>query len=136
MKKLFAIIAAVAFVSTVYGQKRGTVTIDYNSVQLDSLISMSHKIDSEQSTLNGYRVQVYSGSGVKAKAEAKAAQIKLQTLYPNEKVYIVYNAPFWRVRIGDFRYRSEALPLLSDVKTQFAGSYTVRDHTVRKKIFK
>ena len=136
MGKLFALIMAVSMLSAAYGQKRGTVTIDYHSAQLDSLISTNHKIESDQPNINGYRVQVYSGSGVKAKAEAKAAQAKLQTLFPDEKVYIVYNAPFWRVRIGDFRYRSEALPLLSKVKSHFAGSYAVRDYTVRKRSFR
>lgn len=122
--------------TAVYAQKRGSVNIEYKGAKLDSLISLSHKIESAQTTLNGYRVQVYSGSGQKSKEEAKAAQAKLQSSFPNEKIYIDYNAPFWRVRIGDFRFRSEALPLLSKVKAQFAGSYTVRDVSVRKRIFK
>lgn len=110
--------------------------VEFSSMQLDSLTQEYLRSNLEMSTLDGYRIQIYSGSGTKAKSEALTAKLKFNEAFPLEKVYVVYNAPFWRVRTGDFRFRSEALPLLERVKRQFPGSYTVRDNTVRKKTFK
>ena len=57
-------------------------------------------------------------------------------MYPSEKVYIIYNAPFWRVRVGDYRSRSEAMKLMNKLQANFSGSYIVRDNTVRKSTFR
>lgn len=89
-----------------------------------------------QTSLEGFRVQIYSGSGVKSKDEAQSIQAKFLRTRPDVKAYIVYNAPFWRVRVGDFRSRSEAMVLLEEVKGAFSGSYIVRDNTVKKKTFR
>lgn len=133
MKHILLILTAVVL-STL--SVRAQAEVEFSSVQLDSLTQEYLRANFETSTLDGYRIQVYSGSGTKAKSEALAAKLKFNEAFPLEKVYVVYNAPFWRVRTGDFRFRSEALPLLEKVKRQFPGSYTVRDNTVRKKSFK
>lgn len=116
--------------------QRKSVEVTFSSVALDSLASNFLRESCDVQTIDGYRIQIYSGSGAKAKTEAQNARTKFVAAFPTEKVYIVYNAPFWRVRTGDFRYRSEALSLLEKVKRQFPGSYTVRDNTVKKKSFK
>ncbi|MCF0191435.1 MAG: SPOR domain-containing protein [Marinilabiliaceae bacterium] len=120
----------------VEGQAKGSVQVEYSSLKLDSLINYNVKSNYNQTTLDGFRIQIYSGSGVSAKQEAQAAQSKFLELFPLEKAIVIYSAPFWRVRIGDYRYRSEALSLLNRVKKQFPGAYTVRDNTIRKRSFK
>ena len=58
---------------------------------------------------------------------------KILELFPNiNEVYVVYNAPFWRVRVGNFRDRCEAMPLLNKIKLQFPGTYAVRDNAIKK----
>ena len=130
------LIAVLLGTGSIMAQNRKTVEAEYSSVQLDSLVQGYVRENHEMQTLDGYRIQIYSGSGAKAKAEAQTAKQRFAAAFPTEKIYVVYNAPFWRVRTGDFRFRSEALPLLSKVKHTFPGSYTVRDNTVRKKSFK
>lgn len=118
------------------GQQKGSLSVRYATASLDSVINYSARMNYAQATLEGFRVQIYSGSGVTSKDEAMLAQQKFITMYPNERVYVIYNAPFWRVRIGDYRSRSEALPMLVKLRGTFAGSYIVRDNTVRKKTFR
>lgn len=130
------LMAFVLGTGSVMAQQKGIVSTEFSSVQLDSLTQSFVRENHEMQTLDGYRIQIYSGSGAKAKAEAQNAKQRFAAAYPLEKIYVVYNAPFWRVRTGDFRFRSEALPLLNRVKKQFPGSYTVRDNTVRKKSFR
>lgn len=120
----------------IVAQQKKTVEVDFSSTQLDSLTQNFVRDNYEMQTLDGYRIQIYSGSGAKAKVEAQTAKQRFASAFPTEKIYVVYNAPFWRVRTGDFRFRNEALPLLYRVKKVFPGSYTVRDNTIRKKSFR
>ena len=94
---------------------------------------VGHQEDNSRvAVFEGYRIQLYSGSGVNSKKEAMAVKIKFLSLFPDEKVDLFYNAPFWRVRVGGYRFKNEALPLLTKVKTHFPSSYMVKDNQVKK----
>lgn len=113
----------------------GQFALTCESAALDSMLRVNVRTNYNQSTIDGYRIQVYSGSGVSSKNDAAKAQSAFLKLFPDEKVYMTYSAPFWRVRIGDYRFRSEAMTLLAKVKRHFPGSYVVRDNSVRKNAF-
>lgn len=117
-------------------QSKGRLNVQFTTASLDSLVRYNAQSNSNQTTLDGFRIQIYSGSGVTSKNDAAETQAKFMKMYPAEKAYIIYNAPFWRVRVGDYRSRSEALRLLSKLQGTFSGSYVVRDNTVRKQTFK
>ncbi|MCD7848533.1 MAG: SPOR domain-containing protein [Parabacteroides sp.] len=57
----------------------------------------------------GYRTQVFSGNNQrKSKDEAFRKEKEINELFPDVPTYVTYNAPFWRVRVGDFRSHEEA----------------------------
>lgn len=114
----------------------GKLNVRFMTASLDSLVRYSAQSNANQTTLDGFRIQIYSGSGVTSKNDAAETQARFMKMYPEEKAYIIYNAPFWRVRVGDYRTRSEAMRLLNKLGGSFSGSYIVRDNTVRKQTFK
>ncbi len=132
--KIFLLLATFAIPLFAFSQA-GTEKIELHGTGIDSLFIYNTRTNTNQGTLEGYRIQIYSGSGVSAKKEALEAQNKFLESWSKERIFVTYNAPFWRVRIGDYRYRGEALSLLQQIKKQFPGSYIVRDNTVRKKAF-
>lgn len=131
-----ALTATSLFATEANAQQAGTLNVEFMTPSLDSLITHCQRSNYNQTQLDGFRVQIYSGSGIKSKDEAASAQARFLKAFPDKKAYIIYNAPFWRVRVGDFRSRSEAMAMLNAVKPSFSGSYIVRDNTVRKKNFR
>ena len=81
--------------------------------------------------IEGFRIQLYSGTGAKARQEAQEVKTKMLSSYPDVSVLVEYNAPFWRVRTGSFRHKHEALPLLKRIKPGFPNSYIVRDAAIK-----
>lgn len=68
----------------------------------------------------GYRIQVYSDGNqrnAKKQTQLKAAQVSRR--FPNMRTYISYSAPFWRLRVGDFRSRSEADAAAAQLRQAF-----------------
>ena len=61
--------------------------------------TITHKI------IEGYRIQLFSG---REEWIAKKIEAGLKVKYL-EKVYLIYEAPFYKVRIGDFRNRDNAV---------------------------
>ncbi|MCF6365371.1 MAG: SPOR domain-containing protein [Bacteroidales bacterium] len=76
----------------------------------------------------GWRVQIYFGSGQKAMAEAQSAKKHFLIRYGNNLgAYIVYDSPFYKVRVGDFRTKAEALNFKDKIKSTFHESWIVTD---------
>ena len=77
---------------------KGTVTVRGSDALRNMLGKRLHgegveKTDSAAFLkIQGYRTQVFSGNN----------------LFPDVSTYVTYNAPFWRLRIGDFRSHEEA----------------------------
>lgn len=76
--------------------------------------------------VSGYRIQVISTMD---RARALAAKAKLLSMFPSQECYLSYQSPYFRVRIGNFRKRSDAKALERQLEPYFpAGIFVVRDH--------
>lgn len=74
------------------------------------------KSTARRTTQRGFRVQIYSGA---SRNEAYAEQARFQQLYRDIDTYISYEEPNYRVKVGDFRGRSEATRLMQSLRGQF-----------------
>lgn len=80
----------------------------------------------------GFRAQVFTGNNQrKSKEEAIRKEQMIKEVYPDLPTYINYTAPFWRLRVGDFRSREEAYSLMRELKEAFPSfakeMYIVKD---------
>lgn len=77
----------------------------------------------------GYRIQAYSDNNFRtAKSSAKARAKAIAMKYPQYRSYLTYKAPFWRLKIGDFRSHGEAIKVLNQMRRSFpnfSGELTV-----------
>jgi len=71
-------------------------------------------------SMPGFRVQVYSSNVQKtAKDEAYKLEKDLKAAFPEYAVYVIYESPSWKVRLGDFKTKTEANAFLSLVVGEF-----------------
>src|SRR5690606_5971956 len=69
-----------------------------------------------RTTAMGFRVQIYSGAN---RSEAYSEQARFKSLYKDIDTYITYEEPNYRVKVGDFRSRSDAQELMQGLRKQF-----------------
>jgi|SRR5690606_14781579 len=74
------------------------------------------KKNATRTTAMGFRVQIYSGAN---RSDAYAEQARFKTLYKDIDTYVSYEEPNYRVKVGDFRSRSEAQDLMQGLRKQF-----------------
>lgn len=67
-------------------------------------------------TALGFRVQIYSGS---SRNEAYAIQARFQQQFDGISTYVSYTQPNYRVKVGDFRSRSEAQAFMNEIRRSF-----------------
>lgn len=69
----------------------------------------------------GYRIQVFSSNNqYSAKTEAFRRETAIKQSMPDMPSYVRYQAPFWRVRVGDFQTYEDAYAKLVEFRKTFA----------------
>jgi len=89
-----------------------------------------NKADGE---FNGWRIQFYSTTD---RRNMENTLKRLKSAYPSVKFTWVYDTPYYRLRAGAFRYRSDLLPLQFELKKEFPGAFPIEDKIVPKKLSK
>lgn len=70
----------------------------------------------------GYRIQVYSDNNQRmARSNAERIASRISSEYPLLGTYMVYKAPYWRLKVGDFLTREEAVAVMAELKKSFAS---------------
>ena len=64
----------------------------------------------------GFRIQVLNTTD---RTQALAAKSKLLAQYPDHKTYLMYTAPYFKIRFGNFVERSEADELKKELAKMF-----------------
>ena len=92
------------------------------------LASMNSQISSNSSRrLSGYRVRIFNDNKQNARGASEAAMGRFKGMYPGIAAYRTYSNPFFKVTVGDFRTKSEAMRLLQQVKGSFPSAFIVKE---------
>ncbi len=105
----------------------GTIQI-YQDPSLMILLEKSNRIK-EKEGLEGFRIQLYSGSEQNARDKANEISQEFMIAFPefNSKlIYTEYQAPYFKLRVGDYRNKNEAFEFYHLVKKNFPNSYIVK----------
>lgn len=96
-------------------------------IRLDSLVMRHTRVNKLKDGFDGFRVQLFSGSGTEARLQANNLRAEFMTIYPDVPAYLVYQAPNFKVRVGDFRTELEAIHLQRELAYQYPGGFVSRD---------
>ena len=75
----------------------------------------------------GYRVRIYFDNQQNSRAMSQAAMTRFSASYPSIPAYWSYQAPFFKVTVGDYRTKSEAMELLRAIKESFPTAFVVKE---------
>ena len=85
----------------------------------------------QEETILGFRIQVAATSSIDDAGAVKAAA---QGLFSTDTVYVVYDPPVYKVRVGDFPTRLEAnqrLPIVQE--GGYPDAWVVPDRVIRRR---
>lgn len=131
MGRILVLISLVLCASRVSAQADTSSGVTVNKdPRIDLLVNKQIEIN-EITTRNsrrsaaGYRILVVSSNNRNKVIEAKT---KMYREFPELKAYLMYQSPFYRLKVGNFRERSEAEEYLSQIQRIYpTGAYVVTD---------
>jgi hypothetical protein len=77
--------------------------------------------------IDGFRVEIFFSSELDAKEKAIKKKKEFLSTYPDNTVHVMYVSPNFRVRVGDFRTKNEALKLYKEIKDNYPVAFIVTD---------
>jgi hypothetical protein len=133
MRFLFVCLSLFTAVSFSFAQDR----MNINSLNQNTAISSDYyekpalkvierkfiEEHSRSKTMSGYRVQVFFGS----REEALRLKGEFLQLFPDQKAFVSYQAPNFKLRVGNFRNQLDAEKFLHAIKEEFPSAYVVND---------
>lgn len=95
--------------------------------RIEGIVSKHIEINQKAKGFPGYRVQIYFGSGSDAKSIANKIRSELNNQFPDMDSYLLYEAPYFKVRVGDFRNRNEAYKAFKLLQESYPSAFVVED---------
>lgn len=120
----FLLLCFICLNSLAKAQDSTSIKASKTTVIKDSRIDKLNTNYTETFKLEGFRVQIYSGN---KKQPARDARLKFSRVYRKTKAYEVYEQPYFKVRVGDFKTKMEALKFKNDLIKHFPNCFIVKD---------
>ncbi len=110
---------------TILPLPHGPIVLQQDSIKQDSM-----KV--EQEVVQGFRIQIFSSSNID---EAGSMKALAQQKFPADSIYILFDPPVYKVRVGDYSTRYDAGQRLSQfVELGYRDAWIVPDRIVKRKL--
>lgn len=99
----------------------------YQCVDVDQALK-EHLDANAGRTLNGYRVRIFFDNRQTARVASEETLKRFESLYHDVVAYRTYANPYFKVTVGDFRTKSEAMALLERIRYEFPSAFVVKEN--------
>lgn len=107
-------------------QSQGALNLRQDS-RIDRLMQKQREVYAASSTMPGFRVQIFMEIGNEAVDHANLVKKEFEEQHPELPIYLSYEQPYYRLRVGDFRNRVEAEKYLRILKPQYNLAFVTAD---------
>ncbi len=88
----------------------------------------------EEEVAQGFRIQIFATSNIDEANAIRAAALQKMA---DDSIYVVFDAPVYKIRVGDFPTRLEAnRKLAALIEKGFSDAWVVADRIVQRKIIR
>jgi hypothetical protein len=77
--------------------------------------------------ISGYRIRVFYNNEPSARSRSESIEATLKNQYPGIGVYRSFESPNYKVTIGDFRSKDEALGIYNALKGTYPTAYIIKE---------
>jgi hypothetical protein len=125
MKTIFSILIFSIGIQFVSMAQKGTVEI-IKDTRIDGLVYRQGAIIPPNTSpqISGYRIHLFFDSN---KSLVDKARIDFISKYPKVDAYVVFRAPNYFLKVGDFRAESEAQKVKKEIKADYPTAFVVRE---------
>ena len=123
MKKFLIFNSILTFITFSSNAQKTRLTVS-NDAYLDTAIQKNIDKNRIANVIDGYRIQLFSGA---ERNNANALKIKFLKLYPETPAYLIYQQPYFKLRVGDYRTKIETQQIFYKLQDDFGQVIIIPD---------
>lgn len=126
MRRFLLLLLLTVFALGGFAQRQGSLNLrqDY---RIARLMQKQREVYANSRTMSGFRVQIFMEIGNEAVDRAHRVKREFEATHPELPIYLSYEQPYYRLRVGDFRSRIEAEKYLRILKPQYSVAFVTAD---------
>ena len=126
--KIFLTTLFFAFALSLMAQQENTGSLKIiGDERIDTLMSTFIELNEKYPSIEGWRVEIFFEAGNYSKKLAMEAKAAFVEKYPDVPCYVMFQQPYYKVRIGDLRTKMEAEKLLKTIEADYPNAFVVTD---------
>lgn len=146
VKGIIGLIVLLVVSSNIYGQLNSSASADkdiiselqekktgegkiviFQDMRVNNLVYNHVQQNKRIGGVPGYRIRIYSNLGSVARDQSQSAKAKFYEYFPEIPIYREYVSPYFRVLVGDYRTKVDALKDFNQIKRYFPSAFIVPD---------
>lgn len=104
---------------------KGSVSVHQSKVVEESM--RNHVVANKVRALNGYRIRIFFDNSQNARQNSGGAYGTFLKIFKGIPAYRSYVNPYFKVSVGDFRTKAEAMEKLIHIKKVFPAAFIVKE---------
>lgn len=105
---------------------QGEIVI-FQDLRIYNLVTNHIEQNKRKEGVSGYRIRIYSNLGNSARDESQDTKAKFYELFSEIPIYREYDSPYFKVYVGDYRTKIDALNDFKRIKRYFPSAFIVPD---------
>lgn len=106
--------------------ERGSITISQDP-EIANLLNTYYVQNASRPGMQGFRIRIYFDLGQHSRAESLEVMDTFMEEYPGITVYRTFQSPYYKVSVGDFRTRDEALKQLKHLSRKYPKAFIISE---------
>jgi len=95
--------------------------------RITDLLFRHSQINQRKRGTDGFRLEIFFGSESKAREKAVRVKNEFNLVFPTIPSYMLFQTPNFKVRVGNFRNKSEALKTKAYIASKYPNAFIVKD---------
>ncbi len=127
MNKSIIFVLLILLVSGSYAQNEipGEVQI-IQDIRIDTLLAKHKTLNEYNPDIEGWRIEIFFESGNNSKRLAIEAQSGFISKHTEVPTHLIFQEPYYKVRVGDYRSRLEAEEFLKEISGSYPNAFVVK----------
>ncbi|MDR1342112.1 MAG: SPOR domain-containing protein [Prevotellaceae bacterium] len=121
---IFVAVFVAVFVVTV--QAQGSIEVKSHPA-IERLVQKHISYNVQHPQIEGYRVRIYRDNSGNARQRSQDISESFSIQFPDIPAYRSYDNPYFKVSVGDFRTKDDALRFYVHIKRQYPTAYIVSE---------
>jgi len=127
MSKVFLLLFFFVAIQCLNGQENGGNVRIIQDTRIDSLVQKHIELNKIDPFIKGWRINIFFESGNNSKRMAIEAKSQFVQTHPDIPCYLIFQEPYYKIRIGDYRTKVEASGILKKIAAEYPYAFVVED---------